>query len=300
MKTTRYSSGLIMAASAFLIWGILPVYWKAVKTVPPIEVLCHRMVWSVPFTALLITFQGRWRETLGAVMNRKTAAMLLLSGSLVGGNWYLYIWAVNTGHVVESSLGYFINPLVNVLLGYLFFRDRLKPIQCVAIGLAALGVGYSVVGYGSVPWISLTLAFSFGLYGLVRKLVRIESLPGLFCETFFMGIPAGAYLFYHWANGTGALFSLSPGIDVLLIGAGAVTSIPLVLFATGARRITLTTLGILQYVAPTCMFLLGVLLYGEPFDTQRLIAFLFIWAGVGVYVFDGVRSMSLAHRKRSG
>lgn len=291
MKTTRYSSGLIMAASAFLIWGFLPIYWKAVKMVPPIEVLCHRMVWSVPFTALIITFQGRWRETFGAVADKKTLLMLLLSSSLIGVNWYLYIWAVNTGHVVESSLGYFINPLVNVLLGYLFFRDRLKSIQRVAIGLAALGVSYSVVGYGSVPWISLALAFSFGLYGLVRKLVRIESLPGLFCETFILGIPAGSFLFCRFAEGTGSLFSLSADIDLLLVGAGAVTSIPLVLFATGARRITLTTLGILQYVAPTCMFLLGVLAYNEPFDTQRLIAFLFIWAGVGVYLYDGVRCL---------
>ncbi|MEF2145484.1 MAG: EamA family transporter RarD [Desulfovibrionaceae bacterium] len=281
-----------MALSAFLLWGLLPVYWKSLQVVPPLELLCHRMVWSVPFTALILTLQGRWGETLHALRALRTVGLLLVSSAMICINWYLYIWAVTTGHVVESSLGYFINPLVNVLLGVIFFRDRLNQLQCFAILLAIVGVGYSIVGYGSIPWLSLGLAFSFGFYGLVRKLVKIAALPGLFVETLLLGIPAGIWLVRLYWQGQGAFLHVSPSVDLLLLCAGAVTSVPLMAFAGGARRLTLTTLGTLQYLAPTCAFLLGVFLYGEPFDTHKLVAFLFIWGGVAVYVADGIRSFS--------
>ncbi|MFW6323721.1 MAG: EamA family transporter RarD [Desulfovibrionales bacterium] len=286
--TDQTSTGLAAGLAAFLAWGLLPVYWKAVQTVPAFEILCHRIVWSAVFSALILTFQKRWAEIKTAFQRSANRRYLLLSGSLVATNWGVYIWAVNSGHVVQASLGYYINPLVNVILGFLFFGDRPRPLQKVAILAATLGVLNIVVSFGRLPWISLVLAFSFGLYGLARKKMKVESLPGLFIETTALAIPAGGYLLWLAHAGTGALGQAGWTIDALLLGAGAVTSMPLLAFTFAARRLSLVTVGILQYLAPTCMFLLGVFAYGEPFTPVHLITFLLIWVGVAIYTVEGI------------
>ncbi len=211
-----------------------------------------------------------------------------LSGSLLAINWFTYIWGVNAGHVVETSLGYFINPLVNVLLGYLFLKERLRPAQWLALAVAVSGVLYLTFSYGAFPWIALTLAFSFGVYGLIRKTAPLNSAEGLFLETAIIFLPAFGFLLWQETRGVGGFGHISPTTTLLLIGAGAVTSIPLILFAAGARRITLTTLGLLQYIAPTMQFLIGVLIYGEPFGAGRVVGFGLIWLALLLYTAESV------------
>ncbi|MBU1004176.1 MAG: EamA family transporter RarD [Proteobacteria bacterium] len=289
-------SGGLAAFTAFLSWGLLPVYWKALGMVPALELLCQRITWSLLFMGLLLAAMGRLGEVRRAVTSRRTMLLLTASSALISLNWFTYIWAVNSGHVVECSLGYFIAPLVNMLLGFLFFRDRLRPLQVLAILLALAGVMNLVVGYGRFPWIALTLAFSFGLYGLVRKVVQVESAPGLFLETLILGLPASGYLLLLWAQGAGALGAHGPQIDTLLVGAGVVTALPLMAFAFGARRLSLVTLGVLQYVAPSCMFLLGVFVYGETFSPAHRTTFLLIWAGIALYTTEGTMQLRRAAR----
>ena len=287
-STSSLRHGLLAAGGAFLMWGLLPVYWKGLGRVGPLEIIAHRIVWSAVFSALVLTLQGRWDEIRSAVGLAASRWLLLASSALLAVNWFVFIFAVNTGRVVEASLGYYINPLVNVLLGFVFFRDRLTRVQSLAILLAVIGVGNMVWAHGRLPWISLVLAFSFGLFGLVRKVVRVKPLPGLFLESSLLGIPSALFLVSLGLGGTGALFTAGPLIDVLLLGAGAITATPLLLFAYGARRLRLTTLGVMQYIAPTGMFLLGVLAYGEPFTRVHLVTFSCIWAGVGLYTWEGV------------
>lgn len=287
----RYRTGLAAAFGAFLIWGLLPVYWKSVQHVPAQEILCHRIVWSLLFTALILAAQRRWREVAAAVRSRKTILCLGASSILITANWGLYIWAVNAGFIVETSLGYYINPLVNVLLGFVFLRERLRPLQVAAIAFAVLGVLNLLVGYGRFPWIALALAFSFAFYGLVRKVTALESLPGLFCETLIAAGPALAYLIFHGVHGTGAFAAVDMRTDILLAGAGVATSVPLLAFAFGARRITMVSLGFLQYVAPSIAFCLGVFVYRETFTIHHLVTFALIWTGIAVFSLEGVRQM---------
>jgi chloramphenicol-sensitive protein RarD len=291
MPVPNSLAGVLAALFAFVSWGLLPIYWKALADVPPLEILCHRLFWSLLAAGAALAVMGRIREA-GLVLARRRDVLLMAScGLLLGVNWYLFIDAVNTGHVVEASLGYFINPLVNMVLGAIFFRERLSRLQATAVALAVIGVGISVAAHGRFPWIALALASTFGVYGLLRKLMRVESLPGLFFETAVLGIPAGVYLWNLYADGAGALGHLGPVTDGLLIGAGVVTAAPLLAFAYAARRLRLTTVGILQYLAPTCMFLLGVLVYGEAFDPARAATFACIWAGVAVYTADAVMTL---------
>jgi chloramphenicol-sensitive protein RarD len=292
-QDNRTRSGLLAGLGAFVAWGLLPIYWKGLGQVPALEILCHRIVWSALFSGLILTALGRWHEAGLVIRVAANRRMIWLSGLLIGVNWFVYIWAVNAGHVVESSLGYYINPLVNVLFGVLFFKDRLRRLQLAAILLATLGVANLILTLGIFPWISLVLAFTFGLYGLVRKTMRVESLPGLFFETSTLSVPAVAYLGWLFLTGTSGMGSLGPGIDLMLVGAGAVTSLPLLAFAFSTRRLRLVTVGILQYIAPTCMFLLGVFVYGEPFTRAHLITFACIWAGVALY---SAESMLLARK----
>jgi chloramphenicol-sensitive protein RarD len=284
----RNLPGLFAGGGAFLFWGLLPCYWKALKVVPAPEILCHRMFWSLVFVGAVITLWRRWPEVRAALFSRKNALFFLGSSSLLAVNWLTYIWGVNAGFVLDASMGYYINPLVNVLLGFIFFKDRLRRFQVVAILLAAAGVANLVINYGRFPWIALTLAFSFGLYGLIRKLVRVESLPGLFVESLFMSIPALFFLGWLQTTGQAALGGGHPEIDILLVGAGAVTAIPLLMFAFCARRLRLVEVGILQYLAPTCMFLLGVFAFGELFTTAHLITFSCIWTGIAIYTGESV------------
>lgn len=285
-KETTY--GFIAAIGAFLLWGLLPIYWKSLIGVKPLEILCHRIIWSLFFISIILTFNSRWAETFAPLRSPKNVSLLILSSLLIGTNWLLYIWAVNTSHVLETSIGYYITPLVNVLFGFIFFHERPKTLQLIAIGLAALGVANSIFSYGEIPWISLTLAVSFAFYGLLRKVATVESLPGLFLETMVLAPAALAYLIKLQIEGNSALFAGNHSIDLLLIGAGAATAMPLIGFAYGARRLQLTVLGLLQYTAPSIAFVLGVFIYKEPFGPSHLLTFGLIWAGLIVYTAESL------------
>ena len=278
--------GLLAGMGAFTLWGILPVYWKGLSAVPAAEILCHRILWSFVFVALFLTLSRRWPEVSSLLRSRKSVLLLGLSSLMLSINWLTYIWGVNAGFVIEASLGYYINPLVNVLLGCLVFRDRLRPLQVMAILLAAAGVLNIVFNYGQIPWIALVLAFTFAAYGLIRKVVRTESLPGLWLETAIISGPA--LIFLLLSPGRGSFAAMGLQTDILLIGAGLITSLPLLLFAFSARRLRLVEVGILQYIAPTMMFLLGLLVFKEPFSPARLISFIFIWAGIIIYMCESI------------
>lgn len=298
MSDKRHLSGVLAAGGAFAAWGLLPMYWKAMAAAPAFEIMCHRVVWSAAVTGLLLLASAAGRAELRAALrSRRDLALLTVSSSLVGVNWYMYIWSVNAGHVLEASLGYYLTPLVNVFLGMAFFRDRLRPVQALALGLAAAGVAVQFFSHGRLPWLALGMAATFGLYGMVRKLMTVGSLPGLFVETAALTLPAGGYLVWLLAHGAGGFLHLGLRLDLLMAGAGVVTTGPLLAFAFGVRRITLTSLAVLQYLAPTGMFLLGVLAYGEPFGPSHAAVFGLIWAGVALYTAEGAWRMRLARRR---
>jgi chloramphenicol-sensitive protein RarD len=280
--------GIVAGILAYTLWGLLPVYWKALQAVPPLEILCHRTIWSLAFVLLVLAARKRWAWVRQVRASPRTLLMSLGSACLLSLNWLTYIWAVNSGHIVDSSLGYFIAPLVNVLLGVLFLRERLRLWQMVAIGSAALGVLILTLGYGAFPWIALSLAFTFGFYGLLRKVSPLASLEGLSLETAVLSLPAAAYLIYQDAAG-GASFGHSGAATALLLaGTGVVTALPLLLFAKAARQVTLATIGILQYIAPTLQLAFGVLVYGETFTPARLLGFAPIWLALAIYSLEGV------------
>lgn len=278
--------GVLAAAAAYLIWGLFPIYWRWLEAVPAEQILSHRIVWCALFVCgWLFATQGlAWLRTL----NRRV--LLLLSGSTVfiSINWWLYIWANNHGHIVEVSLGYFINPLINVVMGVLILKERLTLPQKVAVGIAAIGVLWLAVQAGHPPWIALVLAFSFGTYGLIRKLTPIPSVQGLAVESSLVFLPALGWLIYAQSRGTGSFGHESPGLDALLVLGGLVTAIPLVLFSYGARRVPLTVIGMLQYLAPTIQLLLAVFWFGEPFTRVQAIGFACIWAALLIYAADSV------------
>jgi chloramphenicol-sensitive protein RarD len=280
-------NGILAALGAYTIWGLLPIYWKAIQHVPPLQILAHRMVWSLVFALLLLAFTGRW-QWLQRLRQRPALVLpFVVSAILLSVNWFVYIWSVNSGHIVDASLGYFINPLVSVLLGMVFLGERLRPGQWFAIALAAAGVAYLTWNFGQLPWIALTLAFTFGIYGLIRKTAPLGSLEGFSVEAAVMFLPALLFLFYQEANGTAAFGHDGLATTLLLALAGVATAVPLLLFAYGAQRVPLTTLGILQYVAPTLQFLLGVFLYHESFTAARLVGFSLIWTSLALYWAEG-------------
>ena len=282
MQRTQVS-GTWWVLGAYIIWGFLPVYWKALQSVPPIQVLAHRIFWSFVFAALLLWRQKRWAEFRWTFRSSRNRWLVVLTALIVSTNWFLYIWAIMNDHVVDTSLGYFINPLVTVLLGMLFLRERLTLWQVAACILGLAGVLYLTLQYGKIPWIALYLAFSFGFYGLLRKTARVESLTGLAAETGLLS-PFLLTLIFLWAvKGTGVVGHTSFGIHVLLVGAGLVTATPLLWFTIGVRRIPLSTAGFLQYLAPSMQLLLGVAVYKEPFTSTHWISFGFIWAGLLIY-----------------
>ncbi len=280
--------GLWYALGAYVLWGLLPVYWKSLQAVPAFEILLHRMVWSLLFLALVLLASGRWRGLGAALAAKRTLAIYAAAAILLSGNWWLYIWAVNAGYIVETSLGYFINPLVSVLLGVILFKERLRLGQWTAIALAALGVAFLTFVYGQPPWISLALAFSFAFYAVLKKIAPLGAAQGLALETALMSLPAAALLLHWQASGSASFGSLGAGTDLLLIGAGATTALPLVFFAAAARRLPLSTIGVMQYIAPTLQFLLGVLVYDEPFDARRLVGFTAIWVALAVFTGEGL------------
>ena len=286
---TDYRRGLWMATGAFVIWGLMPLYWHLLKAVPSLQIIAHRIVWSaVLVLGWLLLKQGtRW---LRAVREQpRLAGLLALSGLFIAVNWGLYIWAVNAGHVVETSLGYFINPLLNVVLGVVLLRERLRAAQWVAVAIATAGVLWLTFNYGSFPWIALTLATSFATYGFIRKLTAIDSLPGLGIESAYLLLPALALLLWGESTGQGhVLDAWWPWTDALLVLGGALTALPLIGFAYAVRRVPLSTVGLLQYLAPTLQLICGVAILGEPFSRDRVIGFVLIWIALAVYAVDGL------------
>ena len=289
-------SGVFFAASAFLIWGLSPVYWKAMWAVGPLEIVMHRVVWSFAFLMVIILVARQWRELWDVLRSGWTLMVLAASALLVALNWLIYIWAVNNGFLLQASLGYYINPLVNVVLGMTFLRERLRPAQMTVVLLAAAGVIYLTVQYGQFPWISLVLAFSFGLYGLIRKVAPVSSLVGLTVETMLMSGPALAYLVFLGARHGGSIFRGDLRLDLLLMSTALMTAVPLLLFTAGARRIRLSTLGLMQYLAPSGMFLLAVLYYREPFTSAQLWTFVMIWTALAIYSADSLKIYRREHR----
>lgn len=281
------NKGVLYGIAAYSLWGAIPVYFKLVQSVPAVQIIGHRIVWSFALLAAILAARHEWSHFCQTVWQPATLLVYTLTGLLLGVNWLTYVWAVNHGFVVESSLGYFINPLVNVLLGVVFLRERLRLSQWLPILLAALGVGYMTVQYGRLPWIALVLASTFGLYGLVKKVAPLNSLHGLTLETAVLFPAALAYLLFLEIQGQGSWSQASLGVNLLLLAAGLVTVIPLLFFGAAVRSIPLSLLGLLQYIAPTGQFLLGVLVYHEPFNRPRLIGFSLIWLALGILWVEG-------------
>ena len=281
-------SGFAAAVGAFLIWGLFPLYLKPLSDVPALQILAHRIAWC----CLLVFAWLAWRGELGAVRRALadpgTRLRLVASASLISVNWLVYVWAVTHGQVVEASLGYFINPLLNVVLGVMVLKERLNRAQWIAVTLAALGVAYLTAFAGRPPWIALVLAASFATYGLIRKTAAVESVPGLAAETLLLAPLAVGWLLWCEATGSGALGHAGAGVNALLVGSGLATALPLALFAYGARLIRYSTLGLLQYVGPTLQFLIGVLVFGEPFPRARAVGFVLIWLGLAFYAADSL------------
>jgi len=279
--------GIWYGIGAYVTWGLFPIYWKWLHHVPAVQLISHRVLWSFLMLFVFILVSRQWKVFRTAALKPRVLRIYLVAAVLIGINWLVYIWAVNAGFIVEASLGYYINPLLNVLMGVLFLRERLRPLQWVPLGLAAVGVLYLTFAYGSLPWIALTLAFSFGAYGLVKKTAPLGSLYGLTLETGLLFLPALLYLLYSDTTGQGAFLHTGAISDVLLVGAGLMTTIPLLMFASAARRIPLSLVGILQYIAPTLQFLLGVLVYGEPFTHTQFIGFGIVWVALILFGIEG-------------
>ncbi|MDL2316758.1 EamA family transporter RarD [Desulfovibrio sp. OttesenSCG-928-A18] len=282
-------AGVLAAFAAYVIWGILPVFWKGLASVDSFEVLCHRISWSFALLLPCMFFSGRMGELLLFLRSPHNLLGIVCSGVILAANWYLYIWAITQNRVLETSLGYYINPLVNILFGVLLFRERLSRTVWCAIALAVAGVLYQVLALGHLPWVPLGLAFSFGFYALLRKLLIVPAISGLFMETLVVLPFALGYLIRQAALGNSAFFRGDPVIDALLVGAGLITTVPLLLFAYGARRIRMSSLGLLQYMTPSCVFLLGVFAYGEEFTRDSFITFACIWTALALYSWDMLR-----------
>ena len=283
-------AGLLLGLGAYLLWGFMPLYFKALTRVSALEIVAHRVIWSLVFLGAMVTLFRRWPAIRAALSNRRVVLTLLATTVLIGINWLVFIYAILTNHVLEGSLGYYLNPLVNVLLGVVLLKEKLTRAQLFATLLAAAGVMVLAAGAGSGLWISLTLAGSFALYGFLRKIVDVDSLEGLSIETALLTPLAFGWLVWLGIEGTGGFGHFGLATDVLLVLGGAVTAIPLLMFTGAARRLPYSTLGFLQYVAPSLQFLLAVLAFGEPLTTAHLICFAAIWTALAIFSFEGLRS----------
>lgn len=279
--------GVLFGLAAFAAWGFLPAYWKQMQAVSPMEILCHRIIWSCLFLTVIISLQKRWGEVRDIVKAPAKLKGLIVSGFLIGFNWFIYIWAVNSGRVVETSLGYYINPMINVLIGYLLLGERFSRLQCIAVLFALAGVIYSLLSYGGLPMFALGLAFSFALYGYFRKKSSAAPIPGLLIETLVLFVPALAYVLFR-SIFVGTYFLIDLKLTLWMVGAGVVTSLPLLWFAAATKRLKFSTIGILQYLAPSIAFVLGVFVYKEEFTRHSLITFGCIWIGVFLYVWEAL------------
>jgi len=284
-------SGPLTAAIAYVLWGLFPLYIKQIEQVPALQIVLHRSAWSAVFVFGLLVLLRRFGWLLPVLRQPRTLAVFSLSALLLGGNWLLYVWAVNTGRVLDASLGYFINPLVNVVLGFAVLHERPRPVQWAAVALAAAGVVWLAVGAGHLPWISVMLALSFGLYGLLRKTAALGAIEGLALETLLLAPLAIGGLAWLALQGEGVFGRGDLSTDLWLLAAGPFTAVPLLLFASGARRVSMATLGLLQYVSPSIQFGLGLFVYHEPFDTGRGIGFLLIWAALALYSAESWRML---------
>lgn len=296
--TARTRSGLLLGFGAYLVWGFLPIYFKALSAVPPTEVVAHRIVWSLLFLAIILTALRRWQDLRTAFRTPRALTTLALTAVLIGANWLVFIWAVTNGHVLEASLGYYLNPLVNVLLGTAILKEKLSRGQFVAVALAGAGVAVLALGAGTGLWISLTLAFSFALYGFFRKIAPVESLEGLSIETALLAPLALGWLLWLGSEGQGSL-GADPATSLLLVLSGPLTAVPLLLFAAAARRLPYSTLGFLQYIAPTLQFLSAVLLFDEHLTTAHLICFGAIWTALVIFAGEGIRLSRQAAQARA-
>ena len=290
-------SALIAGIAAFSFWGLVPVYWKLLQKVPASEIIAHRFVWTTACLVALLTFQRRWSEVAGNARSRRTAIYCFISGLMIAINWLVFIWAVNIGRVIETSLGYFMTPLVNVLLGAIVLRERLTRVQLISVVLAAAAVLYLTFGYGRFPWIALTLCVTFGMYGFLRKQSGTGSIPGLFLETTLLVPIAFVYLIALHRDGTLVFSHGDQTLTFLLITTGVITTVPLLWFGHAARYLRLTTLGFLQYLSPSSTFFLGIFLYHEPFTLAHLIAFSLIWIALALFTWDAVARW---HSARAG
>lgn len=291
----RSRQGGILAVLAYTMWGIAPIYFKALDNVPALEILSHRVIWSFVFLAILLHIGRSWHSVVTVLKNKKRLGLLALTGVLVGVNWLIFIWAVNADHMLDASLGYYINPLLNVLMGMIFLGERLRKLQWFAVSLATIGVIVQLVVFGSVPVVAIALAFSFGFYGLLRKKINMEAQTGLFIETMVMLPAAAIYVLFIADSATSDLSSNTLTLNLLLLAAGIVTTLPLLCFTGAATRIKLSTLGFFQYIGPSLMFLLAVLVYGEAFTLDKAVTFGFIWSALVVFSFDGIRNGRKKH-----
>ena len=283
----EHRKGVLYGILCYGTWGFFPLYWKMLQHVPPVEILCHRMFWSMVFMATLFVGIRRY-PVRQHVRTRRQFLLLFLTGALMAANWGVYIWAINNGHIVQSSLGYYINPLLNVLFGFLFLKERLNRVQCVSLLLAVVGVTYLTVDFGSFPLISIVLALTFALYGLVRKKIDIDATSALTVETIYMSFPALAYLVVTFLQGNNALNNFHLPTALLLAMGGVVTALPLLWFGKAAERIPLSTMGFIQYLSPSLQLLIGVIIFGEPFTTSHVVCFSCIWLGLILFSADSV------------
>ncbi|MBF0209496.1 MAG: EamA family transporter RarD [Desulfamplus sp.] len=284
------STGVLFLAPAFFIWGLSPIYWKLLSHVSSIELLFQRVIWSSLFLYAIVLWQGKNGEIKKILKTPSTMIRLAGSTIVLSLNWYLFIWAVNHGQVLQTSLGYYINPLIMVLLGMIFLKERLRKLQMLALLIASGAVIYYAMGLGEPPWIALTIAFSFGFYGLFHKMTSVSSLSGLLVETLILSIPSIISIGWWQIEGSSALFRVNAQTDILLVGTNLVTALPLLLFIIGARRSTMATVGFMQYIAPSISFLLAVFIYNEPFSHQRLITFILIWIALAIYSLDSIHT----------
>jgi chloramphenicol-sensitive protein RarD len=287
-------SGFWAGVAAFTIWGLVPIYWKLLTNVPALQVLGHRIVWSLAVLVICVVATRRGQRPLAGV-SRRVVGIYAIAAGLIAFNWFLYIFAVNAGFIVETSLGYYITPLVNVLFGVVFFHERMRPAQWLAIALAAAGVVQLTFAYGALPWIAFGLAASFGSYGLTKKKAPLDSLVGLTLETAILAPLAIVYLVMLHRSGEGAFLRTGGATsDALIIASGLVTTVPLLLFAAAVRTVPLSVVGILQYIGPTLQFLLGVFVYDEPFSRSQLVGFSIVWTALAIYAGDGLRAQRVA------
>lgn len=289
-------AGVLMGLAAYGLWGLFPLYFPLLEPAQGVEIVAHRIVWSLVFVAVLLTVLRKWTLVRRAVVDRRTMLVLAVAAVLITGNWLTFVIAVNSGHVVETSLGYFVNPLVSVLLGVVVFRERLRKLQWLAVGIAALAVVVLTVDHGRPPWIALLLAGTFATYGLMKKLVRVEAAPGLLLETLVLVVPALVVIGVLQTRGTGTFGDAGGGHVLLLLSSGVATAIPLLLFAASTRRVPLSTVGLLQYLTPLMQLAIGVFVYGEPMPPARLVGFAVVWLALAVFTVDSLRAARAQRR----